>query len=231
MRLDTELQRATPEGVMLSLRVAGPPIRLLAWGVDFAIIMMCQVLFALLIPFMGEFGGGLYLIGFFVVWWFYPVFFEVLRGGSTPGKKAMGLQVVHDDGTPVGWTASLMRNLLHFADFLPFGFGFGLVSMLASQHFKRLGDWAAGTVVIYRDRELTERRVPERTPIAPPVPLDRQEQRAIIEFGERLPTWNQMRAQELGDVVAPLTGSSGRDGVQRLLGMANWLLGRSGGGS
>ena len=64
---------------------------------------------------------GLALLLFLVQWW-YMVLFEVLNQGRTPGKYWLGLRVVHDDGTPVGWTSSLTRNLLRFVDLLPFGY-------------------------------------------------------------------------------------------------------------
>ncbi|MGV8435388.1 RDD family protein, partial [Pseudomonas aeruginosa] len=87
---------------------------------------------------------GLGLLLTFVMTWWYMVLFEVLNQGRSPGKQMMGLRVVHDDGTPVGWAASLLRNLLRFADILPFGYALGLLCCLNHPAFKRLGDIAAG---------------------------------------------------------------------------------------
>ena len=98
-------------------------------------------------------GQGLMLLGFFLLEWFYPVFFE-LRSGATPGKRAMGLRVVHDDGTPVGAVASVIRNLLRVADFLPLFYAAGLVSCLVDRDFRRLGDLAAGTLVVHSEPPL-----------------------------------------------------------------------------
>jgi uncharacterized RDD family membrane protein YckC len=226
MRIDTERSRATPEGVNLSLRVAGPPVRLVAWVMDLFILMAAQVVLAILAGMLASLGPGLYFLFAFALMWFYPVAFEVLRRGATPGKAMLGLQVVHDDGTPVGLASSLLRNLLRFADFLPFAYGAGLISMLLSRDFQRLGDLAAGTLVIYRDQEGPDRRVPDAPPLPPPIALDRREQRAVIDFGARLRSWNEERRAELAATAAPLTGATGEDGVTRLLGMANWLLGR-----
>ena len=78
----------------------------------------------------------------------YPIWFEVKRDGATPGKRVMGIRVVQRNGAPVGWGPSVLRNLLRTADFLPVGYGFGLLSILFSGSFRRLGDLAAGTVVI-----------------------------------------------------------------------------------
>ena len=58
--------------------------------------------------------------------------------------------MLNDDGTPVRWPGALTRNLLRAVDFLPFLYGVGLVAMLANRDFKRLGDLAAGTVVVYQ---------------------------------------------------------------------------------
>lgn len=57
--------------------------------------------------------------------WWYMVLFEVLDRGRTPGKRLLGLRVVHDDGTPIDWSSSLIRNLLRFVDMLPTGYGLG----------------------------------------------------------------------------------------------------------
>lgn len=213
---------------MLYLRMAGPPVRFLAWGIDTVLILVVQLFLAICLGFLGDVGMGFYLLALFALSWFYPVVFEVFRNGATPGKKALGLMVVHDDGTPVGLTASFLRNLLRVADFLPAAYGFGLVSMFLSSDFKRLGDHAAGTLVVHREELVLGQGVPAAPPVAPPVLLEREEQRAVINFGERLETWNEERAEELASTLEPLTGLPGAAGVKRLLGMANWLLGRTG---
>jgi uncharacterized RDD family membrane protein YckC len=224
--LDTYRAVETPEGVELGLRVAGPPVRLLAWSLDAALRLGGYL--ALLIPlaFLDQVGLGLWLLALFLGEWFYPVLFEVKRGGATPGKRRLGLVVLHDDGTPVGWGASLIRNLVRFADFLPFGYGFGLLTMLVQRDFKRLGDLAAGTIVVHRDPKAARETLPAGRATPPPVALRLDEQRAILEFARRLPTWTAARAEELSDLVAPLTGASGREGIDRLLGWANWIVGR-----
>lgn len=232
--LDTVRSVETPEGVEIGLRVAGPVPRFLAWWIDF--LLRIAIYLGLLIPLsiLGESGRGILAVSLFLLEWFYPVLFEVLRGGATPGKKAMGLMVLHRDGTPVGWAASLLRNLVRFVDLLPFAYGFGLASMLADREFRRLGDLAAGTVVVHRDQEAVGARVPEAQPVPPAAPLSRDEQRAVIDFAERLPTWSEQRARELARLARPLlaggaTGSAGagrNEDVGRLLGIANWLLGR-----
>ena len=75
--------------------------------------------------------------------------FELTPWGASPGKRAMGLKVVMDSGLPVTLAASLTRNLLRAADFLPFGYGFAIVSVLVRADGKRLGDLAAATLVVH----------------------------------------------------------------------------------
>jgi uncharacterized RDD family membrane protein YckC len=82
------------------------------------------------LAFLGQLGMGLGSLLLFAVSWWYMVLFEVLRQGRSPGKQWMGLRVIHDNGTPVGWSASLLRNLLRFVDLLPFGYAFGAISCL-----------------------------------------------------------------------------------------------------
>ncbi len=228
--LDTYRPVETPEGVEIGLRVAGPVPRLLAAAIDFAIRV--GVYFVLLFPvsLLGDGGVGLLLVGMFLMEWFYPVLFEVRRGGATPGKRRLGLLVLHRDGTPVGWMSSIVRNLVRFADFLPAGYGFGIASMLIDRDFRRLGDLAAGTVVVHREPEMAGYRVPTGPPVRPSVPLDLDEQRAVLDYAERLGTWSQGRAAELAGLASPLTGvpgnEEGTEGIKNLLGIANWLLGR-----
>lgn len=220
----------TPEGVTLTLRVAGPLPRLWAALIDAAIRGFAYALAAVGFSLLGDLGEGPLLLTLFLGEWAYPVVFEVFRKGVTPGKGALGLKVVNGDGTPVHLTGSILRNLLRFADFLPFGYAAGLLSILLTGDFQRLGDLVAGTVVVHagspRSRDLLGLRVPDVAPVAPPVPLRAHEQRVIVGFAERVATWPPDRVRELGDLARGLTGTSGQEGVNRLLGHASWLVGR-----
>ena len=94
--------------------------------------------------------------------------------------------MLNDDGTPVRWPGALTRNLLRAVDFLPFLYGVGLVAMLCNRDFKRLGDLAAGTVVVYQaEKAAAHAHIPQAPPIAPPVPLTLEEQRAVLDLAER----------------------------------------------
>lgn len=226
--LDTFHEIETPEGVEFRLRVAGPVVRSLAWGVDFLIRAGIYVVMGIALSLMGKFGMGLLLILLFAIEWLYPVLFEVYRHGATPGKRSLGICVVHDDGTPVDWSASLLRNLLRFVDFLPFLYGFGLASMLIRADSKRLGDLAAGTRVVYRERLRQTCATPDVQAVPPRIALQLDEQRAVIDFAGRLNQLSEERARELAAIIAPLAARPRGDAVASLAGAANWLLGKPG---
>lgn len=223
--LDTRYQVETPEGIDLPLRPAGLPVRALAFCIDLGLRgLILGVLFTVL-AFLGKLGAGLGSILLFAVSWWYMVLFEVLNQGRSPGKQWMGLRVVQDDGTPVGWAASLLRNLLRFVDLLPFGYFLGAISCLQHPTFKRLGDLAAGTLVIYSEQPLPRPDLPEAAPRRPAFTLTLTEQRAILGFAERQGELSEARANELASILAqPLQVPTPR-AVAELNGIARGLLG------
>jgi len=226
--LDTTRRVATPEGIELTLRLAGPVPRALAWAIDLA--LRVAIVVAVMIPALqlGRAGWGIVLITLFAVEWLLPAWFEASWRGQTPGKRALGLMVLNDDGTPLRWPAALTRNLLRAADFLPLLYGVGLLAMLTSKDFKRLGDLAAGTVVVYApEKRVAARRIPESNPIAPPVALRLDEQRALLELAERSSSLTRERLEELAELPTPLVANlDGARAAARLLGMANYIAGR-----
>ena len=224
--LDTVREVHTPEGVALRLPAAGPVPRAVAWLIDLAIRGALLFLVSILLGLLGRVGAGVYMVVLFVIFWGYPVVFEALYGGQTPGKRALSLRVVSADGAPIGWMASFIRNLMRTVDMLPFGYGAGLVASLADPWSRRLGDMVAGTLVIHAPRERTHIDALAFAPHAPAAPLQAHEQVAVIAFAERAHALTGERQQELADIAAPVTGARGEAGVLRLLGVANWLLGR-----
>ena len=225
--LDTTRRVATPEGIELTLRLAGPVPRALAWAVD--LLLRIAVVFVVLMAVapLGRAGTGIVLITAFFVEWLLPAGFETLWNGQTPGKRAFGIAVLNDDGTPVRWPAALTRNLLRAVDFLPLLYGIGLVAMLANRDFKRLGDLAAGTVVVYQAEKPSQRVFAEAPPVSPPFPLSLEEQRALLELAERAPALTNERLEELAEMPSPLVGNlDGTRAAARLIGMANYIAGR-----
>ncbi|MEN3109737.1 RDD family protein [Uliginosibacterium paludis] len=225
--LDTLRHVTTPELIELQLRPAGLLPRGLAWCIDFVIRAALLIALGTFLSNLGRAGSGLWLLGYFLIDWFYPVFFEVWRGGATPGKKTLGLIVVHDNGTPVGWSASLARNLLRTADLLPFAYGCGIVSMLLHREFRRIGDIVAGTLVVYREKPVLRAHPAHEAVLTPHMPLDRATQRALLAFAERAPALTPARQEELAALLPHLARApSGPQGAARLLGLANHVAGR-----
>ena len=224
--LDTYREVVTPEGVSLHLPAAGPVPRAVAWVIDLAIRLGILFLTGMIFGLLGTAGQGLYLILTFLIFWAYPILFETLWNGQTPGKKAMSLRVVSSNGAPVGWLPAITRNLLRTVDMLPFGYATGLIACLADPYARRLGDMVAGTLVVHNEREREQSAAPINAVLAPAIALRPAEQAAVVAFGERAPALTAGRQEELADLVEPLTGSRGQAGVLRLYGIANWLLGR-----
>lgn len=158
--LDDRITVRTPEGVDLELTLAGAGSRMAAAVIDgiaqIAVVLVALVVLAGLGAAVGE-DAALLLLGIAsltitVIIIGYYVLFEVLAGGRTPGKMAMGIRVVSTEGGPVTLSGSMVRNLIRIVDFLPSFYGVGLISVLATGKNQRLGDLAARTVVV-RDRQ------------------------------------------------------------------------------
>ena len=224
--LDTAYTVETPEGVTLQLHVAGPVVRCLAWSIDIAIRIALYILLAIIFLFSGDVGMGIYYLLFFIIEWFYPVFFEVYFDGATLGKKFFKLKVVHETGIPVTGSMSLLRNLLRFVDFLPFLYITGFICMVLQRDFKRLGDLAAETLVIYAPTETKETALPQVEALSSPYPLTSDEQLAIIHFAERREHLSTERVTELADSVSQLTGQTGQDAIHHLHRLAIGFIGK-----
>jgi uncharacterized RDD family membrane protein YckC len=176
-----------PEQVALVLPLAGPTSRMLAYAVDYTVILALQivavVLLVLAAPAIGHmaistFEGarnhpdevrglvltfiGLFLLIQLVIECTYFVFWEMTTGGRSLGKAVVGLRVVRDGGFPISLRDSVVRNLLRLVDLLPWYYTVGLISIVLSRDGKRLGDLAAGTIVVRLDRPQP----------APPLPDD-----------------------------------------------------------
>lgn len=219
----------TPEGILLELRPAGLNPRLYAFVVDWLIRMAVLYVIAVATAFIGGIGVALWLILIFLAEWFYPVVFELSPSGATPGKRMFGLKVVMDNGLPVTVAASVTRNLLRVADFLPLLYGFAIVSVLVRRDCKRLGDLAAGTLVVHNQAVVSRPALADVTPVAPAIELRQDAQAALVALASRAPRLTPGRLDELAAVAADASGDRGRSGpavTQRVLGVAQWLLGR-----
>lgn len=229
--LDTLQAVELADGVEIRLRIAGPMLRAGAYLIDVLIRVVLVVTGSVGLSLAGwvisgKVAQGLMLLTWFLMDWLYPVFFEAGKRGATPGKRAVGLRVVQTSGAPISLGQAVIRNFLRFIDSMPlFTYAFGMTSCLASRRFQRLGDLAAGTVVIY-DRVPpmpVMAAAPQVAPLPLPVGLTADETRALALFRERAGMWSDERQVEIADQASALTGTTGPAGVRRLLAMAHWV--------
>lgn len=224
---------------MLTLMPAGLLPRLWAWLIDLLIRSLIIIVLGTVSAFFGAAGSGIMAIVYFLILWLYPVYFEVYRSGMTPGKKSQGIYVCHDDGTPISLQSSMIRNLLRIADFLPFGFAAGILSIMFTQRSQRLGDIIAGTLVVYKQQDNLEKLYKSvygfdysqlNTPINNATstnaqntafdpasalffyPLRLNEQQALVAYRERLAFLSIARQQEIAYALAPLVKFSSNAG-------------------
>jgi len=227
--LDTIVTAETPEGILLELRPAGLPARCYAFLIDLLVRLAILYAFEIAAIAAGGIGVALNIILVFALEWFYPVIFELSRWGATPGKRSLGLRVVMDNGLPITPAASLTRNLLRVADFMPFLYTFAAVSMLLRRDSKRLGDLAAATLVVYQPKPAARIPLGEIAPLAPAIALTPRDQAALIALAARATRLTEARVDELAALAAPVSRDAGQSGprvTQRVLGVAQWYLGR-----
>lgn len=156
MEFEDRITIATPEGVDLELALAGVGSRFVSGIVDFLIqsaLVLALAFVFLLADALGGIGAAIFTVASFVLFAGYDIVFEVFGGGRTPGKRLNGLRVLQDDGRPIGFFTSAVRNVLRLVDFLPSGYLLGIAAVLVTRRNQRLGDLAAGTLVV-RDRRM-----------------------------------------------------------------------------
>lgn len=173
----------TPEAVRVDLAQAGAGSRFVAQLVDSAVVVVLALAAVVAAVLVGDgptamlIGGGLVFflqIGYFAAW-------EALWHGQTPGKRAVGLRVLRADGSPVTATEALLRNILRLVDLLPVLGLVGIVSILATRRDQRIGDLAAGTVVVHERRG----EVPASLPVADLRPPPWADQLDVSSLDER----------------------------------------------
>jgi uncharacterized RDD family membrane protein YckC len=153
VNLSSELKIRTPEGVVFSYRLAGPITRSLAWGIDFVIIMVimfgAQTGLAFLHAISPDFGGAVAALLFFGLSIGYGMVLEWLWRGQTVGKRLLRLRVLDATGLRLQFHQFLLRNLLRAVDIMPAFYMVGGLTSLLNRRAQRLGDLAAGTVVVH----------------------------------------------------------------------------------
>ncbi len=148
-----ELRIRTPEGITFAYQLAGPVTRCMAWAIDMGIILgiclLATLAFSMSGVFLPDFMGAIVALIFFIVPIAYGIAFEWMWRGQTIGKKCLRLRVMDADGLRLQFHQVLMRNLVRFADLLPGAYLVGGVASLLSSKAQRLGDLAAGTIVVH----------------------------------------------------------------------------------
>ena len=155
MQYEDTVRIATPEGVELELPLAGIGSRLTARILDHliqaAIAVAALLIFSSSVDTESAGEAFVAIIGTliaFAIFWVYDVVFEAFGGGRTPGKRAVGIRVVGSRGEPIGFPAAAVRNLLRFVDEYLTLWIVALISMVRSERNQRVGDMAAGTMVV-----------------------------------------------------------------------------------
>jgi len=209
-KFDSSIKALTPEGVEFVLFPAGLPVRTLAYAIDK--ITQWGIIFvtSLIVEILGNsIGIWLALILNFLVDWFYHVICELAFRGQSLGKRITGLRVIKSDGSPVDPSSSFLRNLLRFADTFFFCFPIAFITIAASKGFRRLGDWAGGTLVVYsslaKNKSVNSLSVllEKYEPVIAARPLSGDEKQAVLNFARRYPLLGEARANEIAAIYAP----------------------------
>lgn len=163
MEYEDRLTITTPEGVELELQLAGLGSRFIAQTLDLLLKGAAIALLVLMLSALGLTGVAIMIPSIALILYAYDVVFETFSNGRTPGKRAVRLRVLRAGGEPVDFMSSAIRNVLRLVDGLPTSYVPGIVSILATKRNQRLGDLAAGTIVIHEE--------PVAAPAAGPAPV------------------------------------------------------------
>ncbi|HUN83277.1 MAG TPA: RDD family protein [Terracidiphilus sp.] len=157
-----QLNIETPELVAIEMPLAGIGSRFIAVLIDtliwLAAIAVLAVILWMLLPGLGAFSRvsaqwavAIYLLALFLLNWGYFTLFEAFWNGRTPGKRIAKIRVIQQSGRAIGLFESMARNFIRYVDQIPFFYAVGVIAVFATRRHQRLGDLAAGTLVV-RDR-------------------------------------------------------------------------------
>ena len=158
-----QLSIDTPELVAIEMPLAGVGSRFIALLVDYLIwgagLVVLLILARLLLPALHAFSRisaqwaeAVVIFVLFLLNWGYFTLFEAFGNGRTPGKRVAKIRVIQRSGRSIGLLESMARNLVRYVDQVPFFYGVGVIAMFVTRQHQRLGDLAAGTLVV-RDRD------------------------------------------------------------------------------
>ena len=207
---DQHLEVETPENVILDFEIAGMGSRLHAAIVDMLRIILAILVLAIVVFLSTSMGLSskamniLLIVAGVLGFWIYFTFFEALREGQTPGKRAAGIRVVRDTGHPVNLAAAAVRNLLRAIDLFPPTMLADILLVVIHPKGRRLGDLVAGTIVVRDqpiDAVIPETAAPAEEDVGPPE-LDDAEFRILREFIERAPSLSPELRDRFSDRLA-----------------------------
>jgi uncharacterized RDD family membrane protein YckC len=239
--MDRFLDVRTPESIAFSYELAGLGSRALAVMVDLVIQFALVALFFWGIVLIGahyhpakiapaatpaqlrfayNLVAGLFIFVLFAIFFGYFIFFEALWNGQTPGKKLLGIRVVRDGGFPIDFPASLIRNLVRVGEWTIGGYAIAAVSALLSPENKRIGDIAAGTIVV-RDHRMEApaqllREIRDEPAYASTAYLSGEERRIVRRFLDRRDTLTPESRRNLAAQLANRVRSRVPADLQRL---------------
>ena len=163
-----QLSIETPELVDIEMPLAGIGSRFIALLVDYLIwgagLLALIFISIIVLPAMHVFSKhseqwtiALVIFIVFLFQWGYFTLFEAFWNGRTPGKRVARIRVIQRSGRAIGLFESMARNLVRYVDWFPGFYGVGIIAVFASRQHQRLGDMAAGTLVVRdRDTEMPE---------------------------------------------------------------------------
>ena len=206
----------TPENVTFGYEIAGIGSRFIGTLIDTVVVTIALLFLNLLLGTLLEvaatvgvtdifastdeeisFSVGIILalyvlLNFFLIFGYF-IIFELIWNGQTVGKRVVKIRVVRVNGNPAGFLEIVVRNLVRMVDFLPVAYGVGLGVMFANQHARRLGDFAAGTLVIKEETQVTLENLYQLSPSGLPGKSDAAQ---IEVWRQQFPALRRMQATD-----------------------------------
>jgi len=210
----------TPERVSLQYDIAGIGSRgaailvdLLVQGVISLALYVILLGFLLVAAFVNGLDGGTSMTGFIVVFVLfivalfvltlgYNLVFEILWNGQTPGKRSVGIRVIRENGYPIRPIDAVIRNVLRIIDYLPFAYAVGVFAMLFNARARRLGDFAAGTIVVREGPRTALGFSGSQTNDVRPTALDPEDATLVRDFLMRRSSLEPQARRQLTDRLA-----------------------------
>lgn len=203
----------TPENVTFGYQVAHIGSRFVGALIDTTLIVLLLVALNLLLVWVLSAAGeapsafraandqswivgvviAVYLLFNFAIIWGYYLLFELRWNGRTPGKRVAGTQVLRTNGGPAGFSEVAIRNLVRIIDFMPFGYAIGVVTMFLNAKARRLGDFAAGTVVVRVHKDI---KVEQLSTWRPSRPLLAGPDATVDDWLVRFPDLRQLSGED-----------------------------------